>query len=164
MKYVIDTSSLIYAFYHYPENIFPSFLKKLDTIIEEERLISAEQVYEEICEDNVLLHEWAKKYKESIFPLPNDDEQQVINKLFKEQCIRDLVNSHDQSSTKKTIADPFVIAKAKYKSGCVITEDGFNIKGELKKNHSKLAYVCQEKLDIPCTHLKGFMSKEGWKF
>ena len=75
MKYVIDTSSLVYAFDHYPENIFPSFLKKLDTIIEEGRLISAEQVYEEINDGH--LRDWAEKYKESIFTLPDDDEQKV---------------------------------------------------------------------------------------
>ncbi|CCI17613.1 conserved hypothetical protein [Microcystis aeruginosa PCC 9807] len=58
---------------------------------------------------------------------------------------------------EKPVADPFIIAAAKIKDGCVITEEA------LKPNAPKIPTVCQQ-LSIDCTNVQGLMEREGWQF
>ncbi|WP_396770910.1 DUF4411 family protein [Microcystis aeruginosa] len=55
------------------------------------------------------------------------------------------------------MADPFIIAAAKIKDGCVITEEA------LKPNAPKIPTVCQH-FSIDFTNVQGLMEREGWQF
>ena len=57
----------------------------------------------------------------------------------------------------KPVADPFIIAAAKIKDGCVITEEA------LKPNAPKIPTVCQH-FSINFTNVHGLMEREGWQF
>lgn len=58
---------------------------------------------------------------------------------------------------EKPVADPFIIACAKIKYGCVITAEA------LKPNAPKILTVCQH-FPIDCTNVQGLMEREGWQF
>ena len=162
MVYVFDTSSLVDAFRYYQEDIFPSFWKNFHAIVKANGLTSVRQVYHEVIEYGDHLSEWANTNKKILFTEPNESEQQIVQKILSDAHNRELV---PKSTLIKNapVADPFIIAKAKNISGCVVTEDGFNAKGKLKENVVKLASVCK-KLDVPCLNLNNFMRQEKWKF
>ena len=162
MIYVFDTSSFVHAFKYYKEDIFLSFWKSFHAIVKTKRLTSVMQVYQEVVGYGNQLSRWANENKKLLFTEPNEGEQQIVQKILSDAHNRKLVPEHDRIKNVP-IADPFVIAKAKNISGCVVTEDGFDSKGALKENVVKLASVCK-KLDIPCLNLNNFMRQEKWKF
>ena len=162
MVYVFGTSSLVNAFRYYKEDIFPSFWKNFHAVVKSKRLTSVMQVYQEAIVYGNHLSEWANANKKILFTEPNESEQQIVQKILSDAHNRELV-PESKRIKNAPVADPFVIAKAKSISGCVVTEDGFNIKGELKENVVKLASVCK-KLDVPCLNLNDFMRQEKWKF
>ena len=162
MIYVFDTSSLVHAFRYFKSDIFPSFWKSFHAIVKTKRLTSVMQVYHEIFTYGNSLSAWADANKKVLFTEPNESEQQIVQKILSDAHNRELVPKSKRIKNVP-VADPFVIAKAKSISGCVVTEDGFNVKGELRENVVKLASVCK-KLDVPCLNLNNFMRQEKWKF
>lgn len=71
---------------------------------------------------------------------------------------------HFQNLVKKekrliptTVADPFIIAGAKVKEGCVVTEEVF------QRNAAKIPNVCQY-FNVDDTNVQGFMEGEEWRF
>lgn len=162
MIYVFDTSSFVHAFRYYKEDIFPSFWKSFHAIVKAKRLTSVMQVYQEVASYGNNLSKWANENKKFLFTEPDENEQQIVQKILSDAHNRKLVPVSAHMKNVPT-ADPFVIAKAKNISGCAVAEDGFNSKGELKKNVVKLASVCK-KLDVPCLHFNNFMRQERWKF
>jgi hypothetical protein len=63
----------------------------------------------------------------------------------------------EQRLTGAYVADPFVIASAKVRKACVVTEE------QKKPNAAKIPNVCAH-FGIECTNLEGFMKREGWSF
>jgi len=55
------------------------------------------------------------------------------------------------------VADPFVIALAKARDGCVVTEE------TMRPNAAKIPNVC-EHFGIEYAKLEGVMNKEAWTF
>ena len=55
------------------------------------------------------------------------------------------------------MADPFVIARAKILSGCVVTEEKF------KEGAAKIPNICKH-FNIECIELKDFMVRQEWQF
>ena len=161
MIYVFDSSSLVHAFRYFKADIFPSFWKNFQAIVKANELTSVMQVYHEIINYGNSLSKWAEN-KKVLFTEPNENEQQIVQEILSDAHNRELVPKSKQIKNVP-VADPFVIAKAKSISGCVVTEDGFNVKGELKENVVKLASVCK-KLDVSCLNLNDFMRQEKWKF
>ena len=120
------------------------------------------EVYNEVFDYGDTLSEWAKKNKNDLFTAPAESEQKIVLEILSDKHNRELVPKSKRIKNVP-VADPFVIAKAKSISVCVVAEDGFNTKGELKENVVKLATVCK-KLDVPCLNLDNFMRQEKWKF
>ncbi len=162
MIYIFDSSSLIWAFRYYEEDIFPSFWKKFQAIVRDKRLTSVREVYKEVSSYGNSLSRWADENKDNLFTYPTDDEQHILQKILREPCNRKLVD-RKKLAGGGYVADPFVIAKAKNISGCVVTEDGFNNKGQLKENVVSIASVCKI-LEVTCININNFMRKEKWKF
>jgi hypothetical protein len=55
------------------------------------------------------------------------------------------------------VADPFVIASARVRGGCVVTEE------QLKPNAARIPNVCDH-FKVACTNVRGFLKQNGWKF
>ena len=81
---------------------------------------------------------------------------QFISAIFSIQHFQTLVRVQSRLEGHPC-ADPFIIAKAEFIDGCVVTEE------TLKPNAAKIPNVC-ERFEIDCTNLQGFMEREGWTF
>ena len=156
MVYVFDTNSFIVLSHYFPER-FPSFWINFNEYVLKEKIISVKDVFRELDVQASKLHllEWIKINK-SIFLNPDEKETNFVKKIFSEKHFQYLI-SESKIKTGKPVADPFVIASAKIKSACVVTEE------TMTKNAARIPNVC-EHFKIDCTNLEGFMKKENWRF
>ena len=71
MSYCIDTSALLGAWVRwYPPEMFPTLWDKVDALIENHRLISSEEVLQELeRKEGDTLHAWAKQRHSIFLPL-----------------------------------------------------------------------------------------------
>jgi len=156
MIYVFDTSSLSKLKHFYP-GVFKSVWQGLETLIRNGKLISTREVWKEMERGNSdqYTNEWFENHKE-IFTMPTSSELHFVAEIFMVQHFQMLIG--EQQRLKGTpVADPFVIACAKIKSGTVVTEEQF------KLNAAKIPNVC-EHFDIPCINLEAFMQQQNWIF
>jgi len=154
--YIFDTSSFSGMFKFYPKR-FPTLWGLFNELINDDKLISVDEVYMEIQSFDQQNRIWVEKNK-SIFHPPSSDEGAFIQEIFKAK------NGHFQQSIGDAkllkggfCADPFIIASAKIKNGTVVTEE------KLKPNGSKIPNIC-EHFQIACLNLEKFMEKENWEF
>jgi len=154
MIYCIDTSAFIDAWVRwYPQEVFPSLWTKVDLLIAERRLISSEEVLQEIeRKEGDSLHRWAKE-REGLF-LPLDDEVQGYVNMVMASHPR-LVDGR----TNKSYADPFVIATALAKQCIVVT--GENATGN--RNRPKIPDVCRD-MNIRSIGFTELIRQERWRF
>ena len=54
-------------------------------------------------------------------------------------------------------ADPFVIAAAHVRGGCVVTEEN------RRENAIRIPNVCDH-FGVDCTNIEGFMERENWRY
>jgi hypothetical protein len=118
MIYCVDTSSLIAAWQErYPIENFPKFWDRMDGLIEDGRLISPIEVFNEIKKRSDELHGWCKSRKDAMFrELDYDVQIEVTNVL---QRFPRLV----AGKKLRTSADPFVIALARVTGYQLVTEE-----------------------------------------
>ncbi len=92
----------------------------------------------------------------TFFKVPSDKESLFVAQIFQISHFKALI---DQKHIAKgtPVADPFVIAAAHSRGGCVVTQES------KKPNGAKIPNVC-EYFKIECTDLEGFMEMEGWTF
>ncbi len=156
MIYVFDTSSLSKLKHFYP-GVFKSVWQGLEALVQQGELISTREVWKEMERGNAdqYTNEWFKGHKE-IFTTPTTAELLFVAEIFKISHFQMLIG--EQQRLKGTpVADPFVIACAKIKSGTVVTEEQF------KPNAAKIPNVCTH-FNIPCINLETFMQQRGWSF
>lgn len=156
MIYVFDTSAFIVISHYYPER-FPTFWDRFEKYTNDGKIYSVREVFNELNTQASKPHlaEWIKKHK-SIFLIPGQDEMNFTSEIFKIPHFQYLV-SKKQQLKGTPVADPFVIASAKMKSACIITEES------KKENASRIPNIC-EHFNIECTNVEGFMEKEDWEF
>lgn len=161
MKYVIDTSAFVHLFkYYYPKR-FPTLWKSFDELVSQNYIVSVKEAYREIQKRNDGVLEWANKHKD-IFHQPSEQEAIFISKIFSVPHFQYLIEKK-KLMTGGEVADPFVIAKAHSINATVVTLEGFDIKGNLKPNASKIPNICNH-YKIKCVNIEQFMEIEGWKF
>ncbi|MEA5463178.1 PIN domain-containing protein [Leptothoe sp. PORK10 BA2] len=156
MIYVFDTSSLIVLKNFYPDN-FPSFWQAWDEMVENEIITSVREVKNELenRDSPDFIQQWVKEHK-TMFEIPGPDALMFIAQIFAIKHFQALISQ--QARLRGTpVADPFVIAVAKAKSGTGVTEE------RLKPNAAKVPNVCKH-FQIPCMNLAGFMAQQGWRF
>jgi len=156
MIYVFDTSS-VRSLQHFYPSVFKTIWDGLDTLIQQQNLISTREVWNELERQNVSADvlAWAKQNKQ-IFTTPTVAELQFVAQIFQIKHFQSLIG--EQQRLKGTpVADPFVIACAKIKGGTVVTEE------LLKPTAAKIPNVCQH-FNVPCIDLEGFMQQQGWAF
>lgn len=155
MIYVIDSDSLINLFKHYYFDNFPTLWTKFDLLKNADRIISVREVLNEVKDYKDNLSNWAKK-NHSFFPSPSDKEQKFVKQMFQISGFQSMIR--EQARLKgKPVADPFVIASAKFRKGCVITEEVPRPSG------AKIPNVCTH-FKIKCVNLQQFMKNEKWIF
>lgn len=156
MIYVFDTSS-IRSLQHFYPSVFKTIWGGLDTLIQQQNLISTREVWNELERQNVSADvlAWAKQNKQ-IFTTPAAAELQFVAQIFQIKHFQSLIG--EQQRLKGTpVADPFVIACAKIKGGTVVTEE------RLKPTAAKIPNVCQH-FNVPCIDLERFMQQQDWAF
>lgn len=156
MIYVFDTSSLRSLQHFYP-SVFKTIWQGLDTLAQQQTLISTREVWNELERQNVSAEvlAWAKKNKQ-IFTIPTAAELQFVAQIFQIKHFQNLIG--EQQRLKGTpVADPFVIACAKIKGGTVVTEE------QLKPQAAKIPNVCAH-FKVPCIDLEKFMQQQAWAF
>jgi hypothetical protein len=118
MIYCVDTSSLIAAWQErYPIENFPKFWDRMNGLVEDGRLISPIEVFNEIKKRSDDLHDWLRRRKDGMFRELDDEVQiEVANVL---QRFPRLVGD----KKLRTSADPFVIALARITGHQLVTEE-----------------------------------------
>ena len=156
MAYVFNTSSFRVIGNYYPEQ-FPTFWEKFDQAATAGTIISVREVRREL--DFYIpyphLSDWVKDHGD-IFSPPNPVETRFVSEIFSAPHFLTLVNQKSLLEGRPC-ADPFIIAKAKFIDGCVVTEEKW------KQNAAKIPNVC-EHFEVDCTNLQGFMEREDWTF
>jgi len=154
--YVLDTSSIRVFSNYYPSR-FPAFWTNLANYVNERRMISVREVYNELDRQSTKPHldEWAKNNKQ-IFLLPTEREMAFVARLFEVPHFQQLVGAK-QIALGMPVADPFVIASAHERDGCVISEESS------KANAGKIPNVCAQ-FEIDCINLETFLERENWSF
>ncbi len=152
MIYCVDTSSLIAAWQErYPIENFPKFWDRMGGLIEDGRLISPIEVFNEIKKRSDELHGWLKSRKGAIFRELDDDVQiEVANVL---QRFPRLV----AEKKLRTSADPFVIALAQITGHQVVTEE----KPTGSLNRPNIPDVCAQ-LSLSTIGILQLIQQEKW--
>ncbi len=156
MKYVFDSDSLINLFRHYYPERFPTLWEKFDALVSARELMSVREVFNEIGSGEDLLSFWAKEQKNILFLESTPEELQFLGEIFQVRHFQAMIRKQEILKGKP-VADPFVIARAKILSACVVTQE------KNTENAAKIPNVCKY-FGIPCINLERFMEKEKWVF
>jgi hypothetical protein len=156
MVHVFDSSSFRVLDHYFPLR-FPSFWKIFESSVQAGEIVSVREVYKELKGQGIRPHlnSWIDAHKK-IFFVPTPDETAFIGSIFAIPHFQQLV-AERQRLKGIPVADPFVIAMAKVRNGCVVTE-------EAKKQHaSRIPNIC-EHFGITCCNLEAFMETKRWQF
>ena len=156
MVYVFDTSSFRVIGNYFPES-FPSFWMNFDSRVQSGEIVSVREVYNELDGPNIKPHlaDWIANHK-SIFLTPDSQETDFVAEIFSIPHFRYIVPQRNQL-LGSPVADPFVIAAAKVREGCVVTEE------TIRPNASRIPNIC-DYFNIECKTVQGFLEILGWKF
>lgn len=158
MVYCIDTSSLLEAWRRsYPPDVLPSLWVKIEELIDNDDLISSEEVLTELSIGGDDLHNWAKNQSKLSIPI-DVDIQNVVSSIMAHPIHKKVVDIRNPSSVD---ADPFVIATAKVKGCQLITQEKFQ--PDLKAKKIGIPNVC---IDLGIKHVTflEFWRQQNWKF
>ena len=158
--YCIDSSSLMELSRQYPKSSFPTLWVKIDTLIEAGRLISPEEVLNEIKRGDDSLVEWAKKRRQMFIPL-DSDQARIAGQILASS--KDLIDPLGEAPQ----ADPFLIALAKVRNDStekqlfdrkhvVVTQEG-------RHKPNKIPQVAT-RFGVESIRLLDLFEKENWKF
>lgn len=154
--YVIDSGPLIDLFRHYYRKRFPSLWDQFDQMIEDGRLTSTREVFNELQGQGDELADWCKANRH-VFVTPSTEELATVREIFYVEHFQAMIRKRERLQGKP-VADPFVIARAKcLEDGCVITSE------KNAPNAARIPNVCQY-FEVDCTDLEGFMERENWRF
>ena len=157
MTYVFDTSSFI-VLSHYYNDQFPSLWEKINNKTKSGEIISVKEVFNEIESygPETELKKWVRENKKIFQPMTKEESQTVSEIFDKHSRFKNMIDKKSRMQGRP-VADPFIVAKAIYIKGSVVSEETF------QKNGVKIPNLCQVK-NIPCFKLKEFMKAEGWRF
>jgi len=154
--YVVDTSSFIVLENYYPDT-FPSFWEAWNDLVDAGRIVSVSEAHRELDTNATadFLFDWLEAHK-GIFDPPTGDETAAVAEIFGVPHFQQLI-SQKQRVKSTPVADPWLVARALVRGGCVITEEA------LKPNAAKIPNVCDH-FGVDCTNLRGAFKREGWRY
>jgi hypothetical protein len=156
MIYVFDSSSFNILKEYYRDK-FRTFWTRFDEAVARGEVLSVREVLIELDGrvDRPHLQDWIKTNR-GIFLTPSADETMFIQEIFAIPHFQYLMKPKNML-TSAAFADPFVIALAKVRQGCVVTEE------KLKKDGAKIPNICKH-FGVECTNLEGFIEQQNWEF
>ncbi len=124
MKYLLDANVFIQAHrFYYPMDVFPIFWDWLKRENEKESIFSLDMIFDELKIGEDGLADWCNKLNRDNWFLSSEDEI-TQNNL---STIADWVLMQDYKETAKaeflSVADPWLIAKAKTDNMTVVTQE-----------------------------------------
>lgn len=154
VKYSFDTSAIIDGLErYYPQDSFPAFWSKVDNLIEENRLLISEEVWEEVKDYDKPAKDWLEGRKTTVL-IPTDDTVAVE--------VRTILGQYPhvvKSFKNRNRADPFVVAVARIHEAVVVTGEG----DDGNEKRPKIPFVCLQ-LGMRCIKLIDLIRLERWQF
>ncbi len=159
MKYCIDTSALIDAWYEYfPPDLFEPVWNTLSEMCEREDIVSVEMVMDELRAQDDDLQKWAGQFESLSYPLDAELQQTVRHVM--DSCSTDPRTGLVIPTSPKSGADPFVIALALNKGIPVVSQE--NARTD-QNQRLKLPDACRL-MGVRHMNLLEMARAEGWKF
>lgn len=154
--YVLDTNVFIQLGLYYPSR-FPTIWNRVSDLANSGELVSVREVRRELdtrCSSEQVL-EWVDDNRH-IFHIATNEECQIVSDLFQ---LNQYLGFVKRKSILKglPVADPFIIAAAKSKGYCVVTQES-KIKGG-----ARIPAACIE-FDVDCIDLEDFFDQQNLKF
>lgn len=149
--YCFDTSAWVHAWVRvYPPENFPGVWDEIDNLIETERLISPEEVREELGRRDDDLAKWLKDRSDVFRPVTVEQQQEVRSLLVDYPRLVD-------SSKGRNEADPWVIVLAEQEAATVVTQEA------AKPTNPKIPDICRDR-STPFCRVLDVVTDEGWSF
>lgn len=122
MIYVIDSSSLIVCGHYFPTR-FPTFWQEFNSLAAAGRIVSVREVRRklDLRASREHLRDWVNSNGHLFLP-PSPNETQFVAVILSIQHFQQLIGEK-QRLTGHPVADPFVVASAQVRDGCVVTEE-----------------------------------------
>jgi hypothetical protein len=157
--YCADASSLIKLKQDFRGSVFPTLWERVEKLIQDGKLIAANEVLEEIKKDDVL-GPWAKKNKKMFRKL---DQKQV--ELATEVATQ--FSELAKPGRFGPAADPFVVALARAEcqasSGSLLATASQCVVVTEERGPNKIPGACKH-YGVKCLTLIDLFEHEGWKF
>ena len=156
MIYILDTSSIIVCGHYFPSR-FPTFWADFDALVQSGRLLSVREVRRELDTkaSREHLRTWVN-HNRAIFLLPAPEETTFVAQIFSIPHFQQLVGKKQRLSGRP-VADPFVVASARCREACVVTEE------KIRPGAAKIPNVCS-RFTIDCISLEQLMEREGLSY
>jgi hypothetical protein len=153
--YLFDTNSFRVLSNYYPDQ-FKTFWTKFAQSIAAGDVLSCKEVYNEL-ESYSKNWIWGRaQTNKALFEPPTPDEAAFVAQIFGVPHFQSLI-SKEQILKGSHVADPFLIASARWRKGCVVTEE------KLVPHGAKIPNVCDH-FKVHCTNVEGFLKQNGWEF
>ena len=156
-QYVFDTNSISVLIKHFYESRFPSLWTSIDDLVNNDKMVSVREVKRELSAvfaNNPFVERPA--ITATFFQTSSPEELALVRNIFSNKRFQDLV-SRKNILQGTPVADPFIIAKAEFCSGIVVTQE------EYKPNGVKIPNVCKDR-KIECINLENFMEQQNLIF
>ena len=154
--YVIDTNVFISLGLYYRKR-FPTIWERVDNLADSGDLVSVREVRRELennCSSEHVLN-WVEKYRH-IFHIPTNEECQIVSEIFRKNQYLCFVKKNNILKGMP-VADPFIIAAAKAKGFCVVTQESNKSKG------ARIPTACVD-FGVDCIDLEGFLEREKLEY
>jgi Domain of unknown function (DUF4411) len=150
---VFDTSAYINSWRdHYEPATFPSVWELIAAAINDGRIISPREVFNELVKKDDEVAAWAKE-REGLFIEPSAEVQLLAGQIYAQ-----LPNPGIRDA-----ADPFVIAEAQIRAMTVVTYEGRNYGGPTKNWDKRMPGICQQ-LGVACCTVPQALKTLGASF
>lgn len=141
--YVLDTDWLIKAITDRPLDLDPEFWDHLSRLIQSERIIVCDPVYQELMEQDDDLSEWIKANSNGAHIDPDDDVLQFVKDRIMSQYQEKFSNWFSIDDPNGLAADPFLVAMAATRKAVVVTNESKKIM-QANTPISKVPNACDE--------------------
>lgn len=148
--YIFDTN-VFSTFQHYYRSRFPTIWERLDSLFNENGLLSVREALRELDRFNPSddVAEWIKLNKR-IFMMPTEDEIRIVTEIMSNPEYRGLI-ARKKIRNGDPVADPFLIAAAKSRNAILVTQE--------KDEGIRIPRVCRD-LGVQCINLESFLDIE----
>ena len=152
-KYCLDTSVLVEGWVRlYPKDVFPSIWGKIEEMVADGRLLSPDEVLNELKKQEDDLHKWAKGQTGLFHPL-DIDLQRATQEILTE------FPRMVESGKSRHQADVFVVALARITGRTVVTQETPSV----NSNKPKIPNVCKH-YAIRCIDLLSLLREQNCNF